>query len=125
MSLGSRLFAARYDSMIKGAEEAGLKTVREELLSGVSGRVVEIGAGTGRNLAFYGDGVELTLTEPDPHMARRLEQRLGEHRARWSSCRLRQRAFPSRTDSSMSPSRHSSSAASRTRPARSARYAGC
>ena len=80
MSLGSRFFAARYDSMIKGTEAAGLLALREELLSGVSGRVVEIGAGTGRNLAFYGDGVEsLTVTEPDPHMARRLEQRIEEH----------------------------------------------
>jgi ubiquinone/menaquinone biosynthesis C-methylase UbiE len=79
MSLGSRLFAARYDSMAKGPEEAGLLTLREQLLSGVSGRVVEIGAGTGRNLAFYGDGVELTLTEPDSHMARKLEQRIAEH----------------------------------------------
>ena len=79
MSLGSRLFAARYDAMSKGPEEAGLKTVREQLLSGVSGRVVEIGAGTGRNLDFYGDGVELTLTEPDQYMARKLEQRLEEH----------------------------------------------
>jgi ubiquinone/menaquinone biosynthesis C-methylase UbiE len=78
MSLGSRLFAARYDSMAKGPEEAGLLAVREQLLSGVSGRVVEIGAGTGRNLAFYGDGVELTVTEPDPHMARRLQQRIEE-----------------------------------------------
>jgi len=40
--------------------------------------VVEIGAGTGRNLEFYGDGVELTVTEPDPHMARRLEHRIDE-----------------------------------------------
>ncbi len=79
MSLGSRLFAARYDSMSKGPEEAGLLTLRQELLSGVSGRVVEIGAGTGRNLDFYGDGVELTVTEPDAHMARRLQQRIEEH----------------------------------------------
>ena len=78
MSLGSRLFAARYDSMAKGPEEAGLLALREQLLSGVSGRVVEIGAGTGRNLEFYGDGVELTVTEPDSHMARRLEQRIEE-----------------------------------------------
>ena len=78
ISLGSRLFAARYDAMAKGPEEAGLLALREQLLSGVSGRVVEIGAGTGRNLAFYGDGVELTVTEPDPHMARRLEQRIEE-----------------------------------------------
>ncbi|HVP75926.1 MAG TPA: class I SAM-dependent methyltransferase [Gaiellaceae bacterium] len=80
MSLGSRFFAATYDSMGKGTETAGLQAHRETLLSRASGRVVEIGAGTGRNLPFYGDGVEsLTVTEPDPHMARRLEQRIQEH----------------------------------------------
>jgi ubiquinone/menaquinone biosynthesis C-methylase UbiE len=41
--------------------------------------VLEIGAGTGANLALYGEGVEaLTVTEPDAAMARRLERRLGE-----------------------------------------------
>lgn len=80
MSLRNRFFAATYDSMSKGTEAAGLQAHREALLARASGRVVEIGAGTGRNLAFYGDGVEsLTVTEPDPHMARRLERRIEEH----------------------------------------------
>ena len=80
MSLGSRFFAAMYDRMSRGSEAAGLQAHREALLAGVSGRVVEIGAGTGRNLAFYGDDVDsLTITEPDPHMARKLEQRIEEH----------------------------------------------
>ena len=102
--------------MSKGTEEAGLQAHREALLSRASGRVVEIGAGTGRNLAFYGDGVEsLTVTEPDPHMARRLERRIEEHPVRWSSCRRRPRSCPSRTGSSTSPSRRSSSAEWTTR----------
>ncbi|HXY81789.1 MAG TPA: class I SAM-dependent methyltransferase [Gaiellaceae bacterium] len=80
MSLRNRFFAATYDSMCKGTEAAGLQAHREVLLSRASGRVVEIGAGTGRNLTFYGDGVEaLTVTEPDPHMVRRLERRIEEH----------------------------------------------
>ena len=80
MSLGSRFFAAMYDRMSRGSEAAGLQAHREALLAGASGRVVEIGAGTGRNLAFYGDDVDsLTITEPDPHMARKLERRIEEH----------------------------------------------
>ena len=79
MSLGSRFFAATYDSMGKSMEAAGLQAHREALLSRASGRVVEIGAGTGRNLPFYRDAVEsLTVTEPDPSMARRLERRIQE-----------------------------------------------
>ncbi len=79
MSLGDRIFAAMYDRMSKGTEEAGLGAHRRSLLSQASGRVLEIGAGTGRNLPFYGEDVELTLVEPGEPMARRLEQRLEEH----------------------------------------------
>ena len=49
---------------------------RRKLLAGARGRVLEIGAGTGANLAFYGDGVEsLTVVEPDAPMAGRLERK--------------------------------------------------
>jgi SAM-dependent methyltransferase len=48
---------------------------RRELLATASGRVLEIGAGTGLNLPHYPDGIELVLTEPEAPMARRLERR--------------------------------------------------
>lgn len=48
--------------------------VRRRLLADASGRVVEIGAGTGANLAHYPESIDdLVLTEPDEPMARRLE----------------------------------------------------
>ena len=63
--------------MLAGAEKAGLAEMRGSLLAGASGRTLEIGAGTGLNLAHYGDSVtELVVAEPDPHMARRLRERL-------------------------------------------------
>lgn len=76
-----RLFASLYDRSLKGTEENGLGAMRAELLAGVHGRVVEIGAGTGVNLDRYGDGIEdLTLVEPDQHMGARLRERLaGRH----------------------------------------------
>jgi len=80
MSLGGRFFAATYDRMIAGVEKAGLHAHRQALLADASGRVLEIGAGTGINLELYGNGVErLTLAEPEPAMARRLERRLRDH----------------------------------------------
>lgn len=74
-----RGFAALYDWCLRGTEEAGLHEMRVELLADARGRVLELGAGTGVNLALYPDAVdELVLTEPDPHMAKRLRAKQAE-----------------------------------------------
>jgi len=79
MQIGGRIFAATYDRVGAGVEKAGLRAHRESLLSRAAGRVLEIGAGTGANLQFYGESVEsLTVTEPEEPMARRLERRIRE-----------------------------------------------
>jgi len=77
MSIGGWLFAAVYDRFTAGAEAAGLSKRRKDLLAAARGRVLEIGAGTGANLAFYPDAVQtLTLAEPEPPMAKRLARRV-------------------------------------------------
>src|SRR6201991_1526006 len=74
-----RVFARFYDRAVMAAEENGLGAMRAELMAGASGRVIEIGSGTGVNLELYGEGVEdLTLVEPDPHMGAQLRKRLAE-----------------------------------------------
>jgi ubiquinone/menaquinone biosynthesis C-methylase UbiE len=74
-----RAFARFYDRALKATEENGLGAMRGELLAEARGRVIEIGAGTGVNLALYGDGAEdLTLVEPDPHMGAQLRKRLAD-----------------------------------------------
>lgn len=79
MSLWGQVFAAGYDRVMASSERAGLRSHRERLISGLSGRVLEIGGGTGANLPFYGAAVrELVLAEPEAPMARRLERRLRE-----------------------------------------------
>ncbi len=71
------IFARFYDRMTAGTERAGLGEMRRELLASAAGRVLELGAGTGHNLEHYTAAVtELVATEPDPHMARRLRDRL-------------------------------------------------
>jgi ubiquinone/menaquinone biosynthesis C-methylase UbiE len=77
MSIGGWLFAAVYDRLTAGAEAAGLSKRREELLAAARGRVLEIGAGTGANLAFYPAAVQsLTLAEPERPMVKRLARRV-------------------------------------------------
>jgi SAM-dependent methyltransferase len=74
---GHPIFAAGYDLIVRRTEEAGLASMRAELLAEARGLTLELGAGTGGNLPYYRDSVEeLVLTEPDPHMARRLRRRL-------------------------------------------------
>lgn len=79
MSLRKKLFAATYDSMSRKTEEAGLRALRRGLLAEASGSVLEVGAGTGANLAHYNGKVEsLVFTEPEPAMIRRLQKKARE-----------------------------------------------
>ncbi|HEX8753851.1 MAG TPA: hypothetical protein VF731_10585, partial [Solirubrobacterales bacterium] len=52
-----RLFSAMYDRAMAGTEDAGLREKRRALLAGASGRVLELGAGTGANLELYPEAV--------------------------------------------------------------------
>jgi ubiquinone/menaquinone biosynthesis C-methylase UbiE len=79
MGLRSKLFALAYDRLMAKGQDAGLRARREALLADVRGDVLEIGAGTGLNLAIYGPAVtSLTLTEPEPPMLKRLRKRVAE-----------------------------------------------
>jgi ubiquinone/menaquinone biosynthesis C-methylase UbiE len=76
---GHPIFAAVYDRMMAAGEKAGLREMRRGVVSEARGRTLEFGAGTGHNLDHYTGAVtELVLTEPDPHMARRLRRKLAE-----------------------------------------------
>jgi SAM-dependent methyltransferase len=75
MRLWNCVFAAAYDPLVARAERAGVAQARRELLAGVRGRVLEIGAGTGLNVEHYPTGSDVTYTEPEPQMARRLRAR--------------------------------------------------
>jgi ubiquinone/menaquinone biosynthesis C-methylase UbiE len=71
-NLSERLFAAYYPLLAAKSERAGQAATRGELLAGARGRVLEVGAGHGLNLAHYPDGLgELVLTDPSPWMLKR------------------------------------------------------
>jgi ubiquinone/menaquinone biosynthesis C-methylase UbiE len=76
VSLYGRLFARFYDRALADTEAAGLAARRAALLTQARGRVLELGAGTGLNLAHYPPGLEwLVLTEPEEPMLVRLRDR--------------------------------------------------
>ena len=64
------LFARFYARISVAAEHgAGIAAHRAELLGGLSGRVIEIGAGNGLNFAHYPSAVsEVVAVEPEPHL---------------------------------------------------------
>lgn len=75
-AVGSRLSALIYDPVLWWAERSGMTERRRQLLTGASGSVLELGAGTGLNLPHYPADIErLVLAEPEPNMAERLRRR--------------------------------------------------
>ena len=75
--LRSRVFAAVYDPMMRPAEKGELGRLRDEVVGGARGAVLEIGAGTGLNLRRYHDVERLVASEPEEPMRRRLLGRVG------------------------------------------------
>jgi SAM-dependent methyltransferase len=70
-------FALLYDPFLWVGERTELRAHRQELLSWARGYTLEIGSGTGLNLAHYPDDLdELVLVEPDPAMRSRLKKKL-------------------------------------------------
>ncbi|MFF9768803.1 class I SAM-dependent methyltransferase [Streptomyces sp. NPDC014636] len=66
------LFARYYARISVGAESRlGMAGVRERLLAGLCGRVIEIGAGNGLNFRHYpGEVSEVVAIEPEPVLRR-------------------------------------------------------
>ncbi len=79
MSVMDRIFVALYDTIVAAAEQAGLRDLRAGVVGQAQGRVLELGAGTGLNVAHYRAGLErLVFTEPDPGMAKHLRARVAD-----------------------------------------------
>jgi ubiquinone/menaquinone biosynthesis C-methylase UbiE len=77
MSLRSRFFAATYNSQMRRTEHAGLSDMRRQLLALAVGDILEVGVGTGANLAHYPTSVtSLTFTDPNAWMLKRLKPRV-------------------------------------------------
>ncbi len=66
---------ARFFDRLSGPLEKELGAKRDELLTGLSGRVVEIGAGNGMNFRHYPASVEeVVALEPEPYLRAKAQQ---------------------------------------------------
>lgn len=72
-----RIFAAGYDLMLRSIEKRCLGRRRQELLENLGGRVLDVGAGTGVNLAHFRTAEHVTLAEPDGAMRSKMAAKLG------------------------------------------------
>lgn len=63
-------FFARLWTVMSAHETEAIRRLRRENLAGLSGRVLEVGAGTGTNFEFYPDTVtEVVAVEPEHRLA--------------------------------------------------------
>ncbi|MCW2651364.1 MAG: hypothetical protein QOE41_2212 [Mycobacterium sp.] len=62
-------FARMYERISAESEQRGTAEHRDRALAGMSGRVIEVGAGNGMNFIHYPDTVEQVVgVEPDDHL---------------------------------------------------------
>ena len=64
----SSTFAKWYDFFMSPLEQNKFKRIRRELLKGASGRVLELGSGTGINFPLYNNVETVTAIEPSQPM---------------------------------------------------------
>lgn len=77
---GHKWFAAVFDPLnrITGTETKFLAKHRPYIAGEATGRVLEVGAGTGASFPYYKGTAQIVATEPDPYMLKKAEIRLAE-----------------------------------------------
>jgi ubiquinone/menaquinone biosynthesis C-methylase UbiE len=73
---GHRWVAAVYDWFNSASEWRIMREYRPLIVGEATGRVLEIGVGTGFSLPFYRRAESIIGIDPDPHMLKRAEKRL-------------------------------------------------
>jgi ubiquinone/menaquinone biosynthesis C-methylase UbiE len=66
-----RWCAAFYDMVMAPVERGGFQAIRQQLLRHASGKVLEIGSGTGVNFPYYTEAERVIALDPTPAMVER------------------------------------------------------
>jgi ubiquinone/menaquinone biosynthesis C-methylase UbiE len=76
---GHPVFARWFGMLVPKLDEKGAAEHRAELLAGASGRVIEVGAGTGSNFRHYPKSVaRVVAVEPEPYLRGKAEESTAE-----------------------------------------------
>jgi ubiquinone/menaquinone biosynthesis C-methylase UbiE len=89
-----RIFAALYDRQLRPLERGWLGQRRATLLGELTGHLLEVGAGTGTNLADCQHASKVVACEPDPAMRARLARKLPAARVPVQLCDAPAEALP-------------------------------
>jgi ubiquinone/menaquinone biosynthesis C-methylase UbiE len=74
VSLFGRVYAAGFDVFERRTDARGGREQRRKLVGDAGGEVLEVGAGTGRNLTHYEKAARVVALEPDPNMRARAQR---------------------------------------------------
>jgi len=88
------LLSAIYDPVIAPLDRMGLRRWREWAISAAHGRVLELGVGTGMNLAHYRGVESVTAIDPDEDSLRRAATKIRGSRAWLTFCRAQAEELP-------------------------------
>lgn len=91
---GHPWFAATYDFLNQFGERRMLGPLRQRLVGAATGQVLELGAGTGANFAYYPPSATIMATEPDPFMLARAHKRAAELDSALALCQCPAEALP-------------------------------
>ncbi|WP_455359745.1 class I SAM-dependent methyltransferase [Streptomyces sp. SYSU K21746] len=77
-SRSGKFFARYYDAMTQRAEEKWGRPLRTLMFGELTGRILEVGAGSGANLPYYAKADSLVAVEPASEMRKQLVRRAEE-----------------------------------------------
>ncbi len=75
MSFYQKLFASKYDSFMTDLEKE-FHPLRQELISHLEGKILDVGSGTGVNFEHFNENSEVIAVEPSPYMLEKALKKL-------------------------------------------------